>query len=97
MTPVGFRLPPPITPIWLRLDVEKRPQALHPLAEKLAAMDQDERVALPLGDQCGGHDRLAERRRGGEDAVVVEQEVRKGPCAVAAATLPGTTRPPGSG
>jgi hypothetical protein len=64
----------------LRFDVEERPQALHPLAEKFAAMDKDGRVSLPLGDQRGRHDRLAERSRSRKDAVVVEHEIRKARC-----------------
>jgi len=47
--------------------------------EKLAATDEDERIAPAFGDQRDRDNRLTERGRGREDAVIVGSEVREGP------------------
>ena len=46
-------------------------QPLAPLIEKLAAMDENQGIDLPRGNQPGGHDRFAESGRRTKDAVVV--------------------------
>jgi hypothetical protein len=62
----------------LWVDVQEGPQTLHPLIKKLATMDQDERIPQAMCDQRGGDDRLAECRRGREDAMIVKSEIREG-------------------
>ena len=47
MTPVGLRRPPPMTPICFRIDIEERLEALDPLGEQLAAMDQERAYCAP--------------------------------------------------
>ena len=54
-------------------EVEKRRQTLDPLVQELAPMHEHQRIDAALGDQPGSDDRLAERRRGGQDTSVVLQ------------------------
>ena len=61
-------------PICSRIDIEECPQTLDPLREQLATMDENERIARPLGNERGGDDRLAERRRRRQYAMVVRRE-----------------------
>ena len=58
----------------LRIDIEKCPQALHPLGEQLATMDENERIAPPLRNQRGSHNRLAEGGRRRKHAMVMRHE-----------------------
>ena len=61
-------------------EVEKRRQTLDPLVQQLAPMHEHQRIDAALGDQPGGDDCLAERRRGGQDAsVVLQHRVRREP------------------
>jgi hypothetical protein len=57
-----------------RINVQKRPQALHPLGEQFPAMNKNQSIASSISDECGGDNRLAEGRHGGEHAVAVGHE-----------------------
>ena len=54
-------------------EVQKRRQTLDPLVQELAPMHEHQRIDAALGDQPGSDDRLAERRRGGQDTSLVLQ------------------------
>jgi hypothetical protein len=69
--PVGLRFPSPIVHDITVLHGQKRLQALAPLVDELAAMDENERVDATRGDHARADDGLAERRRSGQHAVVV--------------------------
>src|SRR6266851_264225 len=70
------RLPPSASDDadFLRIDIEKCPQPLHPLGGQLATMDENERIAPTLCNEGGSHNRLAEGRRRREHAMVMRQE-----------------------
>ena len=63
----------------LRVDVQKGTQSLHPLGQQFTTMDKHQRVPGPMGDKCGGDNRLAKRRRGGKHSSVVGYESFKSP------------------
>ena len=59
-----------------RREAEEGRESLDPLVEKLAAMNEDERVHAALGDQPRSHDGLAEcRGRGQHAGLVLEHRV----------------------
>ena len=58
----------------LRIDIEKCPEAFHPLAEQLSTMDEDKRVPAPLSDERSSHNRLAERGGRREHAIVMQRQ-----------------------
>lgn len=62
-----------------RVDVQKGTQALHPLSEEFPAMNENQRVAGSMRDECGRDNRLAKGGRGGEHAVVVGNKSVKSP------------------
>ena len=67
----GFAAPTSDDSNILRIDIEELSETLDPLGEQLTAMDKNECVARPLGDERGGYDRLAEAGRGGQHAVIM--------------------------
>ena len=73
ISPVGRLRPPPIRPIDFAGTPRNVDEPLDPLVEQLPPMHEHERVDAALGDQPGGDDRLAERRRGGQHAGLVRQ------------------------
>ena len=58
----------------LRIDLEERLQALHPLRKQFPAMNENERISRPVSDQCGGDNRLAKGRRRRQYADVVPRQ-----------------------
>ena len=86
--PVGLVLPAADAADRLRWQVEKRRQPLDPLVEQLPPMDEHERVDAALGDEPGGDDRLAERRRRGQHAGVVRQHRFRGGLSAPARSSP---------
>jgi hypothetical protein len=52
----------------------ERLEALDPLDEQFATVDENECIAGPLGNQRGGHHRLAESGRGRQHAVIMRHE-----------------------
>ena len=58
----------------LRIDIEKGPEAFHPLGEQFATMNENERISPPLSNERGSHNRLAEGGCCREHAMVVRHE-----------------------
>ena len=58
----------------LRIDIEKRLKAFHPLAEQLSTMDENKRIPAPLSNERGCHNRLAEGGGRREHAIVMRRQ-----------------------
>ena len=58
----------------LRIDIEKRLKAFHPLAEQLSMMDENKRILAPLSNERGGHNRLAEGGGRCEHVIVMRRQ-----------------------
>jgi hypothetical protein len=59
-------------------DIEKGPKLSDPLVEELPAMDENQRVAVPRGNQLSRNDGLTERRGRGKDTIFVPKEIDRG-------------------
>lgn len=65
----------PDLPDGLEGKIQERREPLPPLVQELSAMHEHQCVYPTRGDEPGGHDRFSEGGRGGQDAVVMSQQV----------------------
>ena len=73
--PIGAAPSSPDLPDALEGKIQERRQPLPPLVQELSAMHEHQGVHATRGDEPGGHDRFPKGGRGGQDAVVMSQQV----------------------